>query len=68
MELERIAQVMKWIAEAEMIVESDFDGALGPEFAACVKYQQAVIQAYVRGFTHDAVKHHRVSKKGTTND
>ena len=64
MELERIARLMNWIVEAEMIVDSDYEGALGPEFEACVKYQNAVIQAYVRGYTHEAVMHHRLSEKG----
>ncbi|MDG2258351.1 MAG: hypothetical protein P8L68_07650 [Paracoccaceae bacterium] len=60
--MERVAQLLNWISEAEMIVDDDYDGSLGPEFAACVRYQDAVIQAYIRGFTHQAVKHHKVSK------
>ena len=65
MELERMAQLLNWISEAEMIVDSDFEGALGPEFKACVRYQDAVIQAYVRGVIHDADNHHRISKGET---
>lgn len=49
MELKQTAELLMWIEQGQFIVDQDYANALGPEFAAALKLQDAIAQSLISG-------------------
>jgi hypothetical protein len=50
MELKQTAELLMWIEQGKFLVDQDYAKALGPEFAAALKLQNAIAQSLNRHY------------------
>jgi hypothetical protein len=50
MELDQLTELIMWIEQGQFLVDQDYANALGPEFAAALKLQNAIAQSLNRHY------------------